>query len=202
MGPRVPSAENRVTAIQNVHHQLIRELTKAQQRYKNHADRRRKEHPSFKVGDSVWLLRQNIRTTRPCEKLDHKRLGPFRIAQEINPVTFRLDLPPSLKIHDAFHVSLLEPYHANTLPGRPGALPPPPPIIMDNHEEYEVEAILDSRRTRGKLHYLVHWKGYGINERSWEPESHVANAAETVDRFHRQNPHLPGPTSRHLEDAT
>jgi hypothetical protein len=119
----------------------------------------------------------------------------------MTPVAYRLDLPPSLKFHNTFHVSLLEPYHANTLPGRPGTLPPPPPVIIDHHEEYEVEAILDSRWIRGKLHYLVDWKGYGIDERSWEPAPHVTNAPDAVDRFHRQNSHLPRPTVRRLEDA-
>ncbi|EGO22929.1 hypothetical protein SERLADRAFT_350163, partial [Serpula lacrymans var. lacrymans S7.9] len=40
----------------------------------------------------------------------------------------------------------------------------------DGQREYEVEQILDSRLKRGKLEYLVHWKGYG-KERSQSPES-------------------------------
>ena len=44
-------------------------------------------------GDQVWLLRRNIQTTRPMDKLDHKRLGPFEIIEQINPVAFRLRLP-------------------------------------------------------------------------------------------------------------
>jgi hypothetical protein len=41
---------------------------------------------------------------------------------------------------------------------------PPPPIIVDGEEEFEVEEILDSRLHRGNVQYLMKWKGY--------PEAH------------------------------
>jgi hypothetical protein len=66
---------------------------------------------NFKVGDKVWLLIKNIATTRPCAKLDYKRLGPFKIAKLVGLVACQLELPPQFKIHNVFHVSLLEPYH-------------------------------------------------------------------------------------------
>ena len=48
---------------------------------------------TFDIGDRVWLLRQHIKTTRSCDKLDYQRLGPFHIYGKINDVTFLLDLP-------------------------------------------------------------------------------------------------------------
>jgi hypothetical protein len=48
-----------------------------------------------------------------------------------------------MKIHHAFHVSLLKPYHVSTIPLR--IHEPPPPIEVDGEQEYEVEDILDSR---------------------------------------------------------
>jgi hypothetical protein len=50
---------------------------------------------------------------------------------------------------------------------------PPPSIEIENHEEYEVEKVLDSRQRWGKLEYLVHWCGYDINERTWEPAENL-----------------------------
>jgi len=48
-----------------------------------------------------------------------------------------------MKIHLMFHVSLLEPYHVFTIPNR--IHKPPPLIVVDGDQEYEVEEILDSR---------------------------------------------------------
>ncbi|ODN87409.1 hypothetical protein L198_07033 [Cryptococcus wingfieldii CBS 7118] len=48
-------------------------------------------------------------------------------------------------------------------------------------EEYEVEAILGHRKTRGnKLEYHVSWKNYGPNHNSWEPEANVIHAEELL----------------------
>ena len=77
------------------------------QTQKDYVDRHRLPS-SFNIGDRVWLLQWHIKTTRLCDKLDYRRLGPFRINEKINDVTFRLDLPPQLRIHPVFHSSLLE----------------------------------------------------------------------------------------------
>jgi hypothetical protein len=31
------------------------------------------------VGDRVWLLQSNSKTTRPCQKLDYQRFDPYVI---------------------------------------------------------------------------------------------------------------------------
>jgi hypothetical protein len=63
--------------------------------------------------------------------------------KQINIVTFQLKPPNSMKIHLVFHVSLLKPYHAFTIPRKTHE--PPPPIVINGEQEYEVEKILDSR---------------------------------------------------------
>jgi len=79
--PVNPSAEERATRLGQVQQNLMGELKLTQEWEKKQADRRCKDHPNFKVGDKVWLLRKNIATTRPCAKLDYKRLGPFKNRQ-------------------------------------------------------------------------------------------------------------------------
>ena len=83
-----------------------------------------------------------MKTTRPCNKLDYQHLGSYLITKQINEVYFHLDLSPHMHLHLVFHVSLLEPYASNSIPGR--IVPPPPPIEFDEGPEYEVKAILDS----------------------------------------------------------
>jgi len=186
-----PAAVDFATRLSELHALMKIHLREAQDRYKGAADKLRKESPSFIIGDKVWLIRRNIKTTRPCDKLDYRRLGPFPIQQQVNPVAFRLDLPASMKVHPVFHVSLLEPYKESNIPGR--KQPPPPSIEVDTHEEYEVEKVLDSRRRRGKLEYLIHWRGYNINERTWEPAINVVGAPQKVQEFHQRYPDKPRP---------
>ncbi|KAK3551028.1 hypothetical protein QTP70_011524 [Hemibagrus guttatus] len=93
----------------------------------------------------------------PCRKLSPRFIGPFTITQQVNPVTYRLQLPPEYKIHPVFHVSLLKPHHPSVFPPtEPGeAEEPSPPLIMDEGSAYLVRDILDSRRHGGRLDYLV-----------------------------------------------
>ena len=65
-------------------------------------------------------------------------------------------------------------------------------VIFKGGEEYEVEEILDSRRRGAGVQYRVKWKGYGLEEASWEAPSNVRNAPLAVADFHRRYPNKPG----------
>ncbi|KAG0593965.1 hypothetical protein M758_UG035900 [Ceratodon purpureus] len=164
-------------------------LREAQEHQKTNADKSRKDHPQISVGDKVWLLRRNLKTRRPSDKLDYRRLGPFPVVKQINKVAYRLELLASMKIHPVFHVSLLEPYKESTLPGR--VQEPPHAIEIEGDEEFEVSEILDSCIHRRRLEYLVHWHGYDISKRTWKPASNLQNAPEMIQEFHRQYPQKP-----------
>ncbi len=69
-----------------------------------------------------------------------------------------------MTIHLMFHVSLLEPYHASTIPRR--IHDPPSPIEVNGEHEYEMVDILDLRISNRQLQYLDHWHGYDVNERT------------------------------------
>ena len=60
---------------------------------------------------------------------------------------------------------------------------PPLPVMVEGHEEYEAEAIL-KHKGKGVPHlYQVLWEGFPIIEASWEPESHLANAPQVMERY-------------------
>ena len=89
------------------------------------------------------------------------------MAQVLSPVTYRLILPEQWKIHPVFHVDLLTPYKETTFHGTNYTRPPPD--LINDEEEYEVEQILDSRvrgRSR-KVQYLVKWVGYPNSDNQW-----------------------------------
>ncbi|XP_061449381.1 chromo domain-containing protein cec-1-like [Rhineura floridana] len=172
---------------------LKEQLEQAKNTYKRFADHHRQPGPPLKVGDRVWLSTKFLRSQWPSHKLEARNAGPFRITQQINPVAFRLQLPASFRIHPVFHRSLLTP----ALPPHPlSSKPlPPPPIQVNGEEEFEVAQILDSRRHRGRLQYLIDWQGYSPEERSWEDATQV-HAPRLVQRFHQRYPDKPGPGGR------
>ncbi|KAH7365524.1 hypothetical protein KP509_18G032700 [Ceratopteris richardii] len=74
----------------DIHKELKEEIDRAHEQYKYYAYQYRVRNPSYHIGDKVWLVKNNLQTSRPCVKLDHQRLGPFTILAEINPITFKL----------------------------------------------------------------------------------------------------------------
>src|ERR1700722_7155636 len=121
----------------------------------------------------------------PCQDdqiMSHKRYGPFKIIGKPGTHTYKLQLPRTWRLHLVFHISLSSRYQKDEIPER--KLVPPPPVEVEGIEQFDVEEILDSRIHRGKLQYLVKWKGYLSNENSWEPTINLKNAPQMIQNFH------------------
>ncbi|XP_054482976.1 chromodomain Y-like protein [Anoplopoma fimbria] len=59
---------------------------------------------------------------------------------------------------------------------------------MATEEFYEVERIVDKRKNKkGKVEYLVRWRGYGSEGDTWEPETHLSTCMIYVNDFNRQH---------------
>jgi hypothetical protein len=54
------------------------------------------------------LIQQNIQTKQLSTKLDHKKLGLFKIKKIVGPVNYKLILPKTMNIYPVFHISFLE----------------------------------------------------------------------------------------------
>jgi hypothetical protein len=57
-------------------------------------------------------------------------------------------------------------------------------VEIEGQEEFEVQEVLDSKKIRGKLMYLVFWRGYPLCEATWEPAGNLVHAQDLVNRFH------------------
>ena len=104
-----------------------------------------KEKPipvAFSKGDQVWLEGRNLKTHHPTVKLAPRRYSPFPIARKLSPVTYRLTLPATMKIHPVFHVDLLTGYRETEAHGP--NYERPPPEIVEGEPEWEVEKIINS----------------------------------------------------------
>ena len=134
-------------------------------------DIHQREAPRYCIGNKVWLSSENIRTTRPTKKLDYKWLSPYTINWVISRNVYWLKLPASFgQVHPVFSAILLCPYDDDPITEcQERHPPPPPPVICHSVEEYEVEKLLDSWIFHGKVKYLVHWKGYRVEEDEWQP---------------------------------
>ncbi|KAK3549103.1 hypothetical protein QTP70_031898 [Hemibagrus guttatus] len=169
-------------------------LQRAVRRQRIQADRRRRPHPSYQVGQKVWLSTQNLRLKLPCRKLSPKFIGPFEIIRQVNPVAYRLRLPASYRICPTFHVSLLKPAHPVAGEAR-ACEEPPPSLNIEGSPAYQVCALLNSRRVWSHLQYLVDWEGYGLEEHSWVVAADILDPS-LVEDFHRDHPNKPTPRPR------
>ena len=152
---------------------------------KRFADSSRKDAPKYLPGDSVMLSPKNIRTSRPKEKWSDKYIGPYKVIKEVCPGSeaYLLDLPKSIKIHPVFHTSLLVPHIPNVIPNR--EQPPPPPLMIEGENEYEIEKILDSKMSRNRLKFLVRWKGYTAAADEWIDEGYLEHSEELIAEFNK-----------------
>jgi hypothetical protein len=57
----------------------------------------------------------------------------------------------------------------------------------DQDEEYEVEAILDKKLIRRKVHYLVKWVGWDSKFNTWEPREHLVNSSVLVEEYEHKS---------------
>ncbi|CAM8878010.1 unnamed protein product [Rhodiola kirilowii] len=157
--------------------ELAREsLQKAASRMKKWADKKRRDI-EFKVGDLVLvkLLPLQFKAFRKVHKgLIRKYEGPFEVIKPVGKVSYKLNLPPKLKIHPVFHASMLKPYHEDLGKSSRGVSHRAPTAVITSYDK-EVDEILADRTVRRSgipsyKEYLVKWKGLPDSEASWESE--------------------------------
>ena len=140
----------------------------------------------WKSGDKIWLEERNLKLCYPSKKLAPRREGPFEITQVISPVAYKLRLPPTWKIHNVFHASLLSSYRETPEHGL--NFSNPPSDLIRGEEEYKIDKILSHRGTQGRRQYLVSWKGYSAAENTWELEGNLQHAQTLLKAYKLHHP--------------
>src|SRR3954449_13054919 len=117
---QIASFPDSIPAAADFHHQqqnAIKQATDALVLAKANQEKYANQHRrdvSFSVGDQVLLSSSHIhlesQAQHPSRKLQARFIGPYTILAKVSPVTYKLELPPSLNIHPVFHVSLLRAY--------------------------------------------------------------------------------------------
>ncbi len=77
------------------------------QKLQKRAHNNRVKSRSYAPGEKIWLNSKYIKTKRN-KKLESKFFGPFQVLDVVGKQAYKLELPTKWKIHDVFHVSLLE----------------------------------------------------------------------------------------------
>lgn len=174
-----PAAEQWTQAYRDAVSHARARLLEAQEQMARTANRRRRD-VAFNVGDNVRLLAAHVNLRGvPSRKLGPRFLGPFKVIKIVNPVAYKLKLPPTMKIHPVFHVSQLQEWRRDS--EFPAHRPPSRPRPLNAAGDvYRVERLLDARQVGGRLQYLVKWDGYGPEENTWEPPQNILDPSLVV----------------------
>jgi hypothetical protein len=117
---KVQAVEDHIGNQQEVLKLLKDNLVMAQNMMKQQADQHRKER-EFEVGDWVFLRLQpykqmSLKQQKKDNKLTPKYYGPYKVLQRIGSIAYKLELPPSSRVHLVFHVSCLKKVIDNKIP--------------------------------------------------------------------------------------
>ncbi|KAK1610510.1 hypothetical protein QYE76_034183 [Lolium multiflorum] len=143
-------------------------LLRMQQRMKFQADKNRRERV-FAVGDEVFLrLQPYIQSSvvkRANHKLAFKFFGPYKIVERVGEVAYKLELPPTSRVHPVFHVSQLKPCigpHQQVLSQLPSST-----------DIFQIPVAVLGQRVRQAgfrtvPQALIHWSGMPEDQATWE----------------------------------
>nr|KAJ0218923.1 hypothetical protein LSAT_V11C300143610 [Lactuca sativa] len=103
-----------VGGLHDVHRAIHDNLVRANSKYKQDADKKRRQ-VDFEVGDFVWaVLTKDRFSVGEYNKLSAKKIGPVEIVEKINSNAYRLQLPSHIRCSDVFNVKHLLPYYGDS----------------------------------------------------------------------------------------
>ena len=108
-----------------------------------------KRNVIYEVDDQVWLVFENIKTTRSCKDLEDKQLKFYSITVKVETF-YRLQLSTSMRhIHSVFSSKILRFYLNDSLLNQHAKLSRS--LVIENEKHWKVEDILNFRRYKDQL---------------------------------------------------
>jgi len=178
---KVENATEFVERMKKVHEEAEAVLRKTQEEMKRYADRGRKETEKWKKGDKVLLSTKDlVFKERPSKKLMERYVGPYAIEEVVSSNAVKLRLPSLMRIHPVVNVSQIVRYKEQVKGQKKeeGKL-----VEVEGVEEWEVEKILNKKKMRGVVKYLIWWKGFTVEEDTWERKENLKNVEELIKEF-------------------
>jgi len=92
-------AKERAKIFINLYKNLYKIAKLVQECIRKYYNLKKFEGLDLKEGDKVWLLYKNFKLKRLSKKLDHIKIGLFKIVAKILEVIYRLNLLAKIKIY-------------------------------------------------------------------------------------------------------
>ena len=157
---KVESVTEFVEKMKKVQEEVEAALKKTQEEMKRYADRGRKETEVWKRGDRVLLSTKDlVFKERLSKKLTERYVGPYAIEEVVSLNVVKLKLPSAMRIHLVVNVSWIVRYKEQVKEQKKEE---GKPMEVEGVEEWEVKKILNKKKIRGVVKYLIRWKGFTV----------------------------------------
>ena len=131
--------------------------------------------------DRVMLsMKDLVFKERLVKKLIEQYIGSYAIEKMVSKNTVKLKLLAFMRIHLVVNISRIVRYRDSVKEQR---VEEPKPVEVDGVKKWKVEKILNKRKVRGIIKYLVHWKMFTAKNDIWKKEEDLKNAKDLVNKF-------------------
>ena len=119
---------------------------------------------------------------RPTKKLMERYVEPYMIEKVVLSNVVKLRLPSLMRIHPVVNVSQIVRYKEQVKGQKKEE---EKPVEIEEVEEWKVEKILNKKKMRGVVKYLIQWKGFMAEGDTWERRENLKNTEELIEKFER-----------------